>query len=161
MADVESKYLHGFHYPKETNFKKAVQVYYNMIVAHTKVVCFFKKKHPNKKITIILNVTPTYPRSNNLKDQEAAKLKNMIFTYSQLDLILKGAYDENLKNFLLTNDLLPISNEKEIDYIKKSKIDYLSLNYYQPSRVKEKKHRRKVNCYLIIFMIFMIDHWRE
>ncbi|AKU79936.1 glycoside hydrolase family 1 protein [Spiroplasma turonicum] len=139
MADVDAKYLYGLHFPKKKDFKLSIQVYTNMIIAHSMVTCYFKNNYKDKKISIILNITPAYSRSNSFGDLKATEFQNMLITYSQLDLVLKNKINNNLKEFLIKKDLYPIISEDEKSFIKKSKIDYLSLNYYQPVRVKEKE----------------------
>ncbi|QGS52275.1 glycoside hydrolase family 1 protein [Spiroplasma tabanidicola] len=139
LADVDAKYLYAWHYPKISDFKRSIQVFINMIIAHAKVVVYFKEHFKNKKISIILNVTPAYPRSNSKEDLKAAEFKNMLITNSQLDLVLKGIVSKDLIIFLQKNNLMPDVKDEEFAFIKKAKIDYLSLNYYQPSRVKAKE----------------------
>ncbi|AKX34203.1 6-phospho-beta-glucosidase [Spiroplasma litorale] len=143
LADVDSKYLYGWHYPKIKNFKRSIQVFYNMMVAHAKVVNYYKDNFKNKhnKITIILNVTPSYPRSNDIDDIKASDFNNMLITYSQLDLVLKGELSKELIVFLKENNLLPEYTKLELNEFKKHKIDYLSLNYYQPFRVMKKESK--------------------
>ncbi|WP_339021751.1 glycoside hydrolase family 1 protein [Spiroplasma endosymbiont of Atherix ibis] len=141
-ANVECQYLYGFHFPKVQDFKRSIQVYFNLMVAHSKTVNYFKTIYPNKKITIIVSINPAYPRSQNKADLQAAEFRNMIFVYFQLNLILKGTLTKQLENFLKQYDLIPQYFLEEFEEIKKAKIDYIALNYYQPSRVKAKETKK-------------------
>lgn len=68
---VEGEYLYEFHYPKIVDGKKAMQVLYNLNLASAKVINKYRELGCNKdggRIGIILNLTPTYPRSNSKED---------------------------------------------------------------------------------------------
>ncbi|AHI52586.1 glycoside hydrolase family 1 protein [Spiroplasma culicicola] len=158
MANVECQYLYGFHYPKEKNFKKSIQIFYNILVAHAKVVNLFNRDYrkDNQKITTILALNPAIPRDkNNLEDVKAAHYCDLLRNYAQLDPIINGNFDPELIVFLKENNFKIDFNKSELDEIACAKIDYISLNYYQPSRVKAKEQKVEV----INDMHDLFDFW--
>src|SRR5699024_7294789 len=83
IVPVEGGYLYDFHYPNKVDAKAAVQVAYNTAVASAKAVKAFHEMDVNNgKIGIILNLTPTYPRSRNSADLRASEAADLFFDRS-------------------------------------------------------------------------------
>jgi len=90
IVPVEGGYLYDFHYPNVVDFKRAVQVAYNTTIASAKAVKEFKSLNiENAKIGIILNLTPSYPRSNNPADLKSANIADLLFNRSCLRSLRK------------------------------------------------------------------------
>ena len=139
---VEGQYLYKFHYPCIVNGKKAVQVMFNINLASAKAVEVYKKGGYNKdggKIGIVLNLTPSYPRSESKEDLEASKFADDFFNNSFLDPAIKGRFPEYLVEKLSNDNVLWEATEEEMNIIKNNTIDFLGVNYYQPRRVKAKE----------------------
>ncbi|MGL5124823.1 MAG: glycoside hydrolase family 1 protein [Fusobacteriaceae bacterium] len=139
IVPVEGGYLYNFHYPNKKDPKLAVQVAYNIILAHSKVVNLYKELGFTKQIGVILNLTPSYPRSQNEKDLSAAYMADLFFNRSFLDPMLKGEFPKDLCEVLKEHNLSPEIEKTELEEIKKSKVDFLGVNYYVPRRVKAKE----------------------
>lgn len=137
IVPVEGGYLYDFHYPNIINFRKAIQVAYHTMVAHAKVVKAYHEDQDGK-IGIILNLTPSYPRSQHPADLKASHICDLLFNRSFLDPAVKGEYPEDLIKLLGEHDHLPIIESGDLELIKANKIDLLGINYYQPRRVKAK-----------------------
>ncbi|WP_440897698.1 glycoside hydrolase family 1 protein [Amphibacillus sp. Q70] len=137
IVPVEGGYLYDFHYPNIVNFRKAIQVAYHTMIAHAKAVQAYHEDQDGK-IGIILNLTPSYPRSQNPADLKAAHICDLFFNRSFLDPAIKGAYPEDLIQLLTEHDHLPVTVSGDQELIKANKIDLLGVNYYQPRRVKAK-----------------------
>lgn len=135
IVSVECGYLKQYHYPMEVDSKKAVQVAYNFSLASAKAVKEFRNIVKDGKIGIILNLTPAYPRSNNVHDLKAARIAELFANKSFLDPAVKGYYDEELVEIIKKHDLVPEYTEDELELIRKNTIDILGVNYYQPLRV--------------------------
>ena len=135
IVSVECGYLLQYHYPLEVDSKKAVQVAYNIALASALAVKEFKKLNLKSKIGIILNITPSYPRSNNEFDVKAAHIADLFATNSFLDPCVKGKYSKDLVEILKKHDLLPSYTEEELKIIKENTVSFLGINYYQPLRV--------------------------
>lgn len=139
IVPAEGGYLYNFHYPDIVDFKKAIQVAYNTMVASAKAIKEFKKLNIKAgKIGIVLSLSPTYPRSDNTADIKAASIADLMINRSFLDPSVKGYYPEELVEFLKQYNHLPDYSEEELEDIKNNTIDYLGVNYYQPRRAKAK-----------------------
>lgn len=140
IVPVEGGYLYDFHYPNVVDGKRAVQVAYHTALASAKAIEVYKSMHLDGQIGIILNLTPSYPRSTeNIEDVKAAHLADLCFNRSFLDPAVKGTYPTDLVAFLKENDALPYYTEEDMQTIKNNTIDFLGVNYYQPRRIKAKE----------------------
>ncbi|MCG0276748.1 MAG: glycoside hydrolase family 1 protein [Thermosediminibacteraceae bacterium] len=134
-------YLYGVHYPNIVDFKRAIQVAYNTVLAQAKAIKAFRElKIKDAKIGVILNLYPIYPRSNHPADLKAAKIADLLFNRSFLDPSIKGEYPTELIELLEEYNLLPFVEKEDKELIKNNVIDILGVNYYQPKRVKAKEH---------------------
>lgn len=140
IVPVEAGYLYDFHYPNVKDGKRAVQVAFNTMLASAKAVEVYKNLNQEGKIGIILNLTPSYPRSTeNEEDVKAAHIADLFFNRSFLDPSVKGEFPSDLVQLLKENDVLPYYEVQDLEVIKHNTIDYLGVNYYQPRRVKAKE----------------------
>lgn len=139
IVPVEGGYLYDFHYPNVVDFKRAVQVAYHTVIAGALAIREFRSVNiKDGKIGIILNLTPSYPRSQNPADLKAARLADLLFNRSFLDPAIKGEYPEELITFIKAQGLIPEVREGDKELLKTNTIDFLGVNYYQPRRVKAK-----------------------
>src|SRR5699024_77331 len=75
LGTVECGYLCDFHCANVVAAGRAAQVAYNTMIAHAKAVEAFRSfEIKNGKIGIILNLTPSYPRSENPADLRASRI---------------------------------------------------------------------------------------
>lgn len=139
IVPVEGGYLYDFHYPNVVDFNRAVQVAYGTMIANAKAIKEFKSFNiDNGKIGVVLNLTPSYPRSNNPADLKAANIADLFFNRSFLDPAVKGQYPEELIEIIKKEGLMPTVQEDDSELLKNNTIDFLGVNYYQPRRVKAK-----------------------
>ncbi|MDE1549539.1 glycoside hydrolase family 1 protein [Jeotgalibaca caeni] len=136
---VSGGYLSQSHFPKLKDGKKAVQVAYNLQLASAKCIELFRKtnKNPNGRIGIILNLTPSYPATNNEEDQKAAQFADLWANRLFLDASIKGEFPEELLQILKKDNVLWKTTYEELKIIKENTIDYLGVNYYHPHRVQK------------------------
>ena len=139
IVPVEGGYLYDFHYPNKKDPKLATQVAYNIVLAHAKVVNLYKKMELSGKIGVILNLTPSYARSNSEEDLKASYMADLFFNRSFLDPMLKGEFPQDLCEVLREHNLTPEITIDELKKIKIAKVDFLGVNYYVPRRVKAKE----------------------
>jgi 6-phospho-beta-glucosidase len=141
IVPVENGYLYDSHYPNIVDFKRAVQVAFNTMMSSCQAIREFKNSHiKNGKIGIILNLTPSYPRSNNEADLKAANIADLLFNRSFLDPSVKGEYPKELVDLISKNNLMPVVQDGDIELIKNNTVDFLGVNYYRPRRVKAKEY---------------------
>ncbi|GAX46892.1 glycoside hydrolase family 1 protein [Pseudolactococcus reticulitermitis] len=136
MVHIECGYLQGFHYPAIVDLKKAVQVGYHTLMAHVKAVQEFRKILPKGSIGIILNVSPSYSRSESVADLKAKAAADLLNIKSFLDPVALGKMNQELIALLKEHDLLPDALPEDQKAIAENTVDFIGLNYYQPSRVQ-------------------------
>ncbi|AVP49786.1 MAG: 6-phospho-beta-glucosidase [Williamsoniiplasma luminosum] len=139
VVPIEGCYLYKWYYPKIVDFKLGIQAAFGTILANAKVVNLFHKMFStdnNKRIGIILNVTPTYPASNEIQDIKAAKIRDQLFNRVFLDTAVKGRFNDDLIKLLKDDQLLPKYQINDLKEINNAKVDFLGINYYQPVRVQ-------------------------
>ncbi|GLC89571.1 glycoside hydrolase family 1 protein [Lysinibacillus piscis] len=153
IVPVEGGYMYDFHYPNEVNFKKAVQVAFHSILASAKAIKEYKALGRNGEIGIILNLTPSYPRSQNPEDVKASVLADAFFNRSFLDPSVKGTFPKELTDILKEYNYLPEYQKEDLEIIAGNTVDLLGVNYYQPRRVKAKEHMPHLDA------PFMPDHF--
>ncbi|WP_094243819.1 glycoside hydrolase family 1 protein [Tetragenococcus halophilus] len=139
IVPVEGGYLYDFHYPNIVDAKQAIQVAYNTMIAHAKVTEAYHQYYKGK-IGIILNLTPSYPRSNNPADLRASRICDLFFNRSFLDPAVKGEYPSELISLLKEYGQLPEKQNEDASLLKNNIVDLLGVNYYQPRRVKAKEN---------------------
>ncbi|GAA0592171.1 6-phospho-beta-glucosidase GmuD [Virgibacillus siamensis] len=141
IVPVEGGYLYDFHYPNVVDAKRAFQVAYNTMVAHAKAVDVFRKHEvQDGQIGIILNLTPSYPRSNNPADLRASRIADLFFNRSFLDPAVLGEYPQELMDILHEHGHLPQTEPGDSELLRANTSDMLGVNYYQPRRVKAKEN---------------------
>lgn len=136
MVHVECGYLYQYHYPAVIDFQRAVQVGYHTLLAHKAAVKAFRAVSETGEIGIILNISPTYPKSEAKADLLAAYRSDLLNTRSFLDPAVLGSIPEDLKTLLAENNLLPKVNAGDKELIAENLVDFIGLNYYQPRRVQ-------------------------
>lgn len=136
IVPVEGGYLYDFHYPNVVDFKRAATVAYHTVLAHSTAVRVYRAGNYDGEIGVVLNLTPSYPRSQNPADVKAAHHADLLFNRSFLDPVLKGEYPADLVELLKQYDQLPACQPGDSQLIAEGKIDLLGINYYQPRRVK-------------------------
>lgn len=136
IVPVEGGYLYDFHYPNVVDFKRAATVAYHTVLAHASAVKAYRDGAWAGEIGIVLNLTPSYPRSQHPADVKAANYADLFFNRSFLDPVLRGSYPDELVAVLKEYDQLPACQPGDKALIEEGVIDLLGINYYQPRRVK-------------------------
>lgn len=72
IVPVEGGYLYDFHYPNVVDFKRAATVAYHTVLAHSTAVRAWRAGRYDGEIGVVLNLTPSYPRSQHPADVQAA-----------------------------------------------------------------------------------------
>lgn len=141
IVPVEGGYLYDFHYPCKKDGKLAVQVGCNIILAHAKAVQAFRctKSCDDSQIGIVLNITPSYTRSDKEEDIQAAWYADLLFNRSFLDPMVNNQIPEELCEIFRHHQITPSVSKTEIDLILSTKVDFLGVNYYVPRRVKARE----------------------
>ena len=136
VVPVEGGYLYDFHYPNVVDFKRAATVAYHTMIAHSLAVKAYHERSDGGEIGIILNLTPSYPRSQNPADVKAANIADLMFNRSFLDPALRGEYPQELVALLKEHGQLPECQPGDKELLAAGVVDLLGINYYQPRRIK-------------------------
>lgn len=80
IVPVEGGYLYDFHYPNKVDFKEAVQVGFHTMLSSARAIQAYREMEQDGKIGIILNLTPSYPRSSHPADVKARKSQTRFLT---------------------------------------------------------------------------------
>ena len=142
LVHVECGYLYQYHYPAVVGFKRATQVAYHTLLAHKAAIKAFREVTQTGKIGIILNISPTYPKSEAKGDMLAAFRSDLLNTRSFLDPAVLGTIPDELLVLLKENELLPETKAEDHKLIENNIVDFIGLNYYQPRRVQAPKVTR-------------------
>jgi len=138
IVPVEAGYLNVYHWPCVVDFRRAAQVAHHFILANACAIERYRRLNLPGKIGIILNMSPTYPRSESPEDMNAAHLADLFNTRAFLDPVTIGTYPKELVALLQAHDQLPHYERSDLNVIAENTIDILGFNYYQPRRVQAK-----------------------
>jgi 6-phospho-beta-glucosidase len=159
IVPVEMGYLNSMHLPAVFNFTRAFQAGFNTQLAHAGAVKTFKEGDFQGEIGIILNLTPSYPRSESKEDQDAAFWADIIFNRSFLDPSVHGTYPPELLLLMEKEGINIVYTKEQLELIKGQRVDFLGVNYYQPRRVQAgDAHSTSVNLFNKYFQPY---HWEE
>ncbi|MGL5254648.1 MAG: glycoside hydrolase family 1 protein [Brevinema sp.] len=126
-------------YPNVIDMHRGMTVAYHTAIAHAEATRTFRQEGYEGKIGIILNIAPSYPRSEHPEDVKAARLADLFHNESFKDPALKGVYSQELIKFMADNKMpLPIIKGDDA-LIAQGKVDIMGINYYAPQRVKVKE----------------------
>jgi beta-glucosidase len=127
----------GVHAPGIKNFRSAVQVSHSLNLAHAKSVRAFRKENAEgAKIGMTLNLTPIHPYSEDYA--ETARLADGVTNRWFMDPVLKGSYPEDVLTQYTERYSSPVIGKEDMEIIKSSPVDFLGVNYYSRSVIKEK-----------------------
>lgn len=141
IVPVECGYLGDFHLPGIVDAKAAALVAYHTQLASSLAVKACHETHPDHRISIVLNLTPAYPRSDSKEDRAAAQMAALFQTRSFLDPSVLGVYPPELVEVLKRHGILPPASKEELQIIQENTVDFLGVNYYQPLRVQARSHQ--------------------
>jgi 6-phospho-beta-glucosidase len=140
-------YVTGLHPPNVCNHKSAVQVAYNYILAHARVVREFRRwqheafaERQGAQIGIVLNMSTIYPADpSSAGDQAAATIADGVLNRWFIDPALKGRFPSDVWALYERCALLPQHTAAELSEIEirdtdlaSAKIDFIGVNYYYP-----------------------------
>ena len=137
MVIPEAGWLYGFHWPKLTGKgKEALQIMYNINLASAKAIKAYKDSDKGGEIGIILNLTPSYPKSQSEEDLKAAAFADDFFNNSFLDPAVKGTFPKHLVEVIEKDGVKWDETKEELETIANNTVDFLGVNYYHPKRVQ-------------------------
>ncbi len=127
----------GEHAPGIKDYKIALQVAHNVLVAHGKTMDLYREKHLKSDIGIVLNLFPVEGMTDSEGDKEATLLMDSYKNRWFLDPVFKGEYPEELYN-IYQEEFGDFTKGYEDISVAKKEMDFLGINYYSRTVVRYK-----------------------
>lgn len=125
-------YVTGLHPPCRHDYRAAIQVAHNLLVAHARAVQRFRASGAVGEIGIALNLSPIHPASDDPADRAAARLADGILNRWFLEPVLCGRYPADVLALYREHGLLPRWDADELLAFQEDSVDFLGVNYYYP-----------------------------
>ncbi len=117
----------GTHAPGIVGKQYGKKAVHHLLLAHGLAMPLIEKNSPHSKNGIVLNFTPTYPKTDSAEDIAAAKLADEHLNHWYIKPILEGAYPDLLD--ALPEQEKPDIQAGDLDIIAQP-LDYMGINYY-------------------------------
>ncbi|KAL1226127.1 Beta-glucosidase 45 [Cardamine amara subsp. amara] len=104
---------------------------HNAILAHAKAVHIYQTKYQEEQkgiIGIVVQTSWFEPISDSIADIEAAERAQAFYSNWILDPVIHGKYPKEMVNLL--GSALPRFSRKEVENLKKSRLDFIGINHY-------------------------------
>ena len=144
-AGYQASGEHWVHYPGIINNSLYLQNWWGAILGHSRIANLYNKNYKSKikaKLGTSLIVPPTYPKDNvnfSKADQEAAKLTFLIRNEIWIKPMITGQIPKELFEVCKKYQINFKYNEEQIKEINQTKVDFLALNFYNPTRIQARK----------------------
>lgn len=125
-------HLIGRHAPGERNLEAALRAVHVVNLAHGLAVDAARVVRPDVPIGIVMNSEAISPASDRPEDVAAARRRHLFHNGLFCGPILGGAYPEEAVEAL--GSIFPEIEDGDLEIISRP-IDFLGINYYQPTRV--------------------------
>jgi beta-glucosidase len=126
-------YNWGILAPGRKDLKEALQVAHSLFIAHGRAVDVVRANVPEGKVGITLNLSHVYPASESTDDEEAARRVDGFANRWFLDLVLKGAYPDDMVEIF--GEAAPDVASGDFELITRP-TDFLGINTYFPQVAK-------------------------
>jgi beta-glucosidase len=106
-------------------------VSHHLLLSHAQAVQLFQEyRKAGGQIGISLNIAPAYPDTDSPEDEQAAQYYDGYQNRWFLDPIFKGQYPEDMFELYRQQYEAPRIESEDLEDFKKSRIDFLGVNYY-------------------------------
>lgn len=122
--------------PSIEGMAKATGISHHYMLAHARAVEAYRKLDQGGKIGITLNFSPAYPAAESAADEAAALRYDGFLNRWFLDPAMKGSYPEDMLAFYREKLEAPDIQPGDMELIKNNPSDFLGVNYYSRSIVK-------------------------
>jgi beta-glucosidase len=117
----------GTHAPGKVGKQYGKKAAHHLLLAHGLAMPVIEKNSPQSKNGIVLNFTPTYPKSNSQEDINAAKMADEHLNHWYIKPLIDGAYPDLLAS--LPEQEKPEIQPGDLEIIAQP-LDYVGINYY-------------------------------
>ncbi len=122
----------GLHPPCRRDFKAAVQVATNLLIAHTRAVQRFRSGGYPGRIGLVLNMSTVYPASEAVADVQAANIADAVLNRWFIDPVLCGSFPAEALKLYQSCDILPDVSDRDRRILFSAGCDFIGVNYYYP-----------------------------
>lgn len=129
------------HYPCIDEPLQAVEQAYGIFLAHAKVTQeFYKNNFKNSKIGMVFDWNYSYSIDQTKENLYAEKVFDAYVNRGSFNIFYNGTISPLLISTLKEYNAVPKHSKEEIEIIKNTRVDFMGVNYYFPSRIRAKKH---------------------
>jgi len=125
-------YVTGLHPPAKQDYRAAIQVAHNLLVAHARTVQRFHALGTGGEIGLALNMSPVYPASDSESDQAATRIADGVLNRWFIEPALLGRYPADVLGLYRRRGLLPGWDADELLGFQEDSLDFIGVNYYYP-----------------------------
>jgi len=125
-------YVTALHPPLKHDYRAGVQVAWNLMLTHARVVKLFHAMGSPGKIGIVQNMCPVYPAEDTPADRAAARLADALYNRWFIDSALLGDFPSEALNLYRQHGILPEMPHADLDLFQQDSVDFIGVNYYFP-----------------------------
>ena len=133
-------YVTGLHPPARHDYRAAIQVAHNLMVAHARAVQRFHALGTGGQIGLVLNMSAVYPASDTGADRAAAQIADGVLNRWFIDPALLGRYPADVLGLYRRQRLLPDWSADELLAFQEDSLDFIGVNYYYPHHASADAH---------------------
>lgn len=122
----------GVHAPGATDPAVAHRVAHRLLVGHHRAAGVIKKRAPEHRVGIVLNLIPAWPAVDDPRDAEAADRVDLIQNRLFLEGALRGGVPDEVSDICRVLGVEEDPGELETHF---TPSDYLGVNYYNVNRI--------------------------
>lgn len=141
LVPVTGGYLGESHYPAIVDPKQAVEQSFGIFLAHSTVLLEYRKLNLKAPIGVVYDINQTYSLSDKPEDIAAAKLYDAYINKGPLKIMYNGEIDPIIIESLKKYNMTPKHTKEELEIISKTKVDFVGINFYFPSRIEASKNK--------------------
>ncbi len=125
-------YVTALHPPLRHDYRAAVRVAYNMMLAHARVGRLYRAMGGTGQVGIAQNMCPVYPATDSARDAEAARVADAVYNRWFIEPLLLGTFPTEAVDLYRRHGLLPDMPSRDLALFEGGSLDWVGVNYYFP-----------------------------
>lgn len=122
----------GLHPPARQEYRAAIQVATNLLVAHARVYERYHADNRDGEVGIVLNMSPVMPASGDPADIRAAGVADAVLNRWFSDPVMHGRFPRAAVSLYESHGLMPEIGSEDRQRLALPSADFLGVNYYYP-----------------------------
>ncbi|WP_026389483.1 glycoside hydrolase family 1 protein [[Acholeplasma] multilocale] len=145
LNPVLNGYTGSAHYPCINDPKQAVQQAYGIYLAHAKVTkVFYEQNLQHAKIGMVFDWNYSYAVDDKPETILAEKIFDAYVNRGAFNIFYNGTISKLLIDTLEQYGMTPRYTEEELTILSETKVDFMGINYYFPSRIRARENKDAV-----------------